>query len=313
VRRPDPIALQRLQALSSRPPQVGWPSEPWDLDAWPDTPPSLDDWPVRRLASADPAPTVPEPFDVPAAAPVGFPAAVPAAVSVAVPGAEEAPAWAPPPGLAEHARAALLARLPAPLRAGRFDPGRRGAYVVGALGMLAAVAAVAFAVHGRAEAVPSTSPAAPVAVAAGADPISGGVTVAVDVEGRVRRPGLVSLPSGSRVADALRSAGGVLPGTSTRALDLAARVTDGQQLLVGLTAAPAAAGSAPAAGASALVDLNTATADQLDALPHIGPATAAKIIAWRTAHGPFAAVTDLQQVSGIGPSTYQDIAPLVTV
>ena len=312
MRRPDPIALQRLEALSTRPPQLGWPAEPWDLDAWPDTPASLDAWPVRRPVPDPAVETDPSPAEPPDGAPV------------------PPPAWAPPSGLAEHARAALLARLPAPLRAGRFDPGRRGASVVGLLGLLAAVAAVAFAIHGRAEAVAPATAVPAAAPATAADPISGGVTVEVDVEGRVRRPGLVSMPSGARVADALRKAGGVLPGTSTRALDLAAKVTDGQQLVVGLTTAPAgsaagtaasgasgsgapAAGGAATTGSGALVDLNTATANQLDALPHIGPVTAAKIIAWRTAHGPFAAVTDLQQVSGIGPSTYQDIAALVTV
>lgn len=308
--------VARLQAVSGRAPTqaaglprgraaelpADWPAPPWDLDAWPDHPPSLADWPSRPdpASATRPAPERPE---------VSAPRNVAAA-----------PAWAPPLTLAEHVRSALQARLPAPLQGARWDPGRRGAYVLAVLGLLAAIVAVAFALHGRAHPVSAPVPAVRATVPAPADdPLAAGVTVQVDVEGKVARPGLVTLPSGARIAQALTAAGGALPGTDTAALDLAAKVTDGQQLRVGLGgAAPPAAGSMPAGraaagGAGALVDLNTATADQLDALPHVGPATAARILAWRTVHGPFSAVSQLQQVSGIGPSTYQDIAALVTV
>jgi competence protein ComEA len=316
VRRPDPLVLERLHtATARRPPEAGWPSEPWDLDAFPDCPDwpsSLEDWPARATPSASRRPPA---VERPDAAP---PLSASAAGSPAPP---DQAGWAPPPGpRGEHVRSALAVLLPTPLREGSWDAGRQGALAIGVLGLLAAVAALAFALHGRAHEV--AAPVVP-AVASVADPISGGVSVEVDVEGKVRRPGLVSLPSGSRVAAALVAAGGALPGADTSALDLAAQVTDGQQLVVGLTVAPGGAASTTAGSTpgsppgstlgSTLLDLNTATAEQLDALPQVGPATAAEIISWRTAHGPFTAVSELQQIAGIGPSTYQDIAPLVTV
>ncbi len=312
--------MARLRALARDPVPGGavgvalaarardWPAEPWDLDAWPDYPPA------ERGAWLAEAPTtwIPRVEAAPPTAPEDVPpqAARPTAHEDVLP---EPPVWAPPTGLLEHALASLRARVPAPLRGGRWDPGRRGAHFVAALGLLAALAAVGFALHGRARPVAAPAPPQPAAAAAD-DPLAAGPSLQLDVEGRVRRPGLVSVPSGARVAQALTAAGGVLPGTDTRTLDLAQKVTDGQQLMVGGSPPVAAASSSTgAATMAATVDLNTATADQLDALPHVGPATAQKIITWRTEHGPFTAVSQLQQVSGIGPSTYQDIAPLVTV
>jgi len=136
-------------------------------------------------------------------------------------------------------------------------------------------------------------------------------TIVVDVGGRVRRPGLVTLPLGARVADALRAAGGALRRRDLLTLNLAARVTDGELLLVGM---PAAATASGASGTdTGPVNLNTATVDQLEALPGIGPVLAQHIIDWRTAHGGFRTVEQLNDVSGIGDSTYADLAPLVTV
>jgi competence protein ComEA len=135
----------------------------------------------------------------------------------------------------------------------------------------------------------------------------------VHVAGAVRNPGVYRLPAGARVQDAVERAGGARHGGDVNAINLAAKVIDGQQVVVpsrgagGVASAPAA--GADAGGAGALsgaasgppISLNSATADQLDTLDGIGPATAAKIIAWRTQHGGFRSVADLGQVPGIGP------------
>jgi competence protein ComEA len=142
-------------------------------------------------------------------------------------------------------------------------------------------------------------------------PSSPAPSIVVDVGGRVRRPGLVTLPLGSRVADALRAAGGAFRRSDLVSLNLAAKVADGQLLLVGVPGAPVAASGDGAS--SGPVDLNTATADQLEALPGIGPVLAQHIVDWRTAHGGFRTVDQLKDVSGIGDSTFSDLAPLVTV
>ena len=127
------------------------------------------------------------------------------------------------------------------------------------------------------------------------------------IAGRVRHPGLVRLHPGARVDDALRAAGGVLPGTSTVSLNLAAKVQDGEQVLVG-EAAP----TGPSGG-SALLDLNSATAQDFDALPGIGPVLADRIVSWRTEHGRFGSVDQLREVSGIGESKYQSLKSKVRV
>ena len=158
-----------------------------------------------------------------------------------------------------------------------------------------------------------SSYAAPAAVPASFAPLPSPSqpSIVVDVGGRVRRPGLVTLPLGSRVADALRAAGGALRQSDLVSLNLAAKVADGQLLLVGVPGAPVPAGGG--GSASGPVNLNSATADQLEALPGIGPVLAQHIVDWRTAHGSFRSVDQLKDVSGIGDSTFADLAPLVTV
>jgi competence protein ComEA len=145
--------------------------------------------------------------------------------------------------------------------------------------------------------------------------------IVVHVLGAVRRPGLVRLPQGSRVQDAIDAAGGLLSSAAPGELNLAQILTDGQQMVVGSQAHPggrlSGGGSGPGSSAgsrsSPQVDLNTATATQLDTLPGVGPVTAERILAWRTEHGSFRRVEELQEVDGIGPETFADIAPHVRV
>lgn len=153
-------------------------------------------------------------------------------------------------------------------------------------------------------AAPSASAPSAVAVPAVAP-----LQLVVDVDGRVRHPGLVTLAQGARVADAIRAAGGVLHAKDLVGINLAARVADGQLLLIGV------AGGAPSGSAagSGPLNLNSATVDQLDALPGVGPVLAQRIVSWRDAHGGFRSVDDLQQVTGIGPSKFDDLKTLVAV
>jgi competence protein ComEA len=146
-----------------------------------------------------------------------------------------------------------------------------------------------------------------------------GVTtvVVVHVAGQVHAPGVYSLRPGSRVVDALVAAGGAGESADTNALNLAAPINDGERVYVPMVgeavAAPInvpAAGSAPPAGP---VDLNRASAEQLDGLPGIGPSTAAAIVAHREQHGPFPSVDSLADVRGIGPAKLDALAGLVTV
>jgi competence protein ComEA len=141
--------------------------------------------------------------------------------------------------------------------------------------------------------------------------------VAVHVAGRVRRPGLVRLPAGSRVQDAIRAAGGSAAGADLDAVNLARKLADGEQVLVpgpGDPPPPPPPGAAADAGAapSAPLDLNTATLEQLDALPGVGEVTAGRIIAYRSAH-PFTAVDELLEVPGIGQRRFEQLKDLVTV
>ena len=157
-------------------------------------------------------------------------------------------------------------------------------------------------------------------------PASQPATVVVDVEGAVVSPGVHELPDGSRVGDAIAAAGGYAPAVDIAAashtLNLAARLTDGQQIHVpalGETAAPLATaggggggGGASPAPAGGLVDINHATADELDTLPGVGPVTAQKIIDARTA-APFTSVDELQSRGVVGASTFEKLRDLITV
>lgn len=134
----------------------------------------------------------------------------------------------------------------------------------------------------------------------------------VQVTGAVHRPGLVSVPDGSRAVDAIAAAGGATASADESQVNLAARVVDGQQLAVPARGAAQAPATADATAGSGPVSLSAATEAQLETLPRIGPAMAARIIAWRTANGPFHAVSDLTKVGGIGPKTLAGLQGLVT-
>jgi competence protein ComEA len=136
----------------------------------------------------------------------------------------------------------------------------------------------------------------------------------VYVVGAVRRPGLYKLPPGSRVADAVARAGGVTRRSDPAALNLAAPIADGEQVLVParLPRAVAAAQGAPVPGVpTGPIQLSTATAEQLDSLPGIGPATAQKILDYRAEHGAFHSVEELDEVPGIGPTRVEQLRGLV--
>lgn len=227
---------------------------------------------------------------------------------------EEAPTGTETSGAGRHR---------APGRAVRWDPGRPGARSLWLAGLIGALLLVAWTWLDRPAVEPApASPAGsgiPAAPSEPATPTVGEVaetsaTVVVSVVGLVARPGLVTLPSGSRVAAAVEGVGGLLPEADPASVNLAALVTDGQQITVGL---PAQAGvGTPADGgapASGLVDLNTAGVAELDGLPGIGPVLAQRIVDHRTREGPFTNVDQLDDVPGIGAATAAELSALVTV
>jgi competence protein ComEA len=162
---------------------------------------------------------------------------------------------------------------------------------------------------GPAAQAPVPAPAASHTVSVAA----GGTSAVVDVAGAVRRPGVYTLVAGARVLDAVRRAGGARHGAQLAAINLAARVVDGQQIVVpGRVAAAAAGAPAPDGSApSTPISLGSATLEQLDTLDGVGPATAQKIVAYRTQHGGFRSIDDLANVPGIGPKKLAAIRPHV--
>jgi competence protein ComEA len=153
---------------------------------------------------------------------------------------------------------------------------------------------------------------APIVPAATARAAPAATLMVVDVAGAVRRPGLVRLAKGARVADAVARAGGLTRRAARDAVNLAAPVSDGQQVLVPVRGSPA--GSAAGAGEAAAagpVSLSSATAEQLDTLPGIGPVTAQKIIDYRAQHGAFTSVDGLDAIPGIGPARIAELQGLV--
>ena len=158
------------------------------------------------------------------------------------------------------------------------------------------------------------SPSAPTAPGA-APPGTAAPGVVVQVVGQVRHPGLVTLPAGSRVADAVLAAGGLVRGGSSGGLNLARQVVDGEQILVtpGAVASSGPVAATSGADVTAVVDLNAASATDLDTLPGVGPVMAARILDWRTAHGRFTSIDQLREVSGVGARTFERLRPHVRV
>lgn len=151
----------------------------------------------------------------------------------------------------------------------------------------------------------------------GASPIPAISTkIVIDVEGKVRYPGLRTLSSDARVADAIAAAGGILPGVPEGTVNLAARLVDGQQLIVGqpasasLSGGPANQGSAQT---TSRISLNSATESDFESLPGVGPVLANRILNWRIQHGPFSSIEDLQSIPGIGPKVFANLSSYVTL
>jgi competence protein ComEA len=319
AREPD-VALARLAALTTRPPTTRTPAPaPGGVPAAANPP--LPVGPPAAGAGADLTATSPDVSPSFDAVPWEYDAAGPAVAPGAAAGAgagEEGPRW--------------LGWLPPGLRAARVVAPRQA--VAGLLGVALLAALLTALVMWRAR-PRATTVGPPAVVSAGRAPAAtsvapggppppaspGSPRVVVSVVGKVRHPGLVTLPAGSRVDDALRAAGGPLPGVDLTSLNLARKLADGEQVVVGAPAGALPAGPAPGGTASgpagaipgAPVNLNTATLADLDALPGIGPVLAQRILDWRSEHSGFTSVDQLGEVSGIGDSTLDRLRALVTV
>jgi competence protein ComEA len=162
----------------------------------------------------------------------------------------------------------------------------------------------------------TTAPAAAAPSTGATGSASPGVVMLVDVAGWVRHPGVYEFAGGARVIDAIEAAGGARPGAELESLNLAAPLVDGTQILVvrqGEEAPAPVGGSGGAAVAGGLINVNTASATELEALPGIGEVLAQAIVDHRTENGPFTSVDQLLDVTGIGDATLEDIRELVTV
>lgn len=245
----------------------------------------------------------------------------------------------PPDGDDQQSSALLSRWLPQTPSAGttwwsaiRADPGRAGGFALAAVAVIAVLVTVFTLMRSQPPPVASANlPPVEMVSASPSAPAPTATEVVVSVVGLVHQPGLVTLAPGARVADALAAAGGTQDGADIVGLNIAARVADGQQIVVGIAPLP---GQPPTLGSSVspgtdpvvgqpgpsqqaavaeTIDLNSATADQLEQLPGIGPVTAAAIIAWRDANGPFTSVDQLGEVDGIGSARLEKLRDQVFV
>ena len=194
------------------------------------------------------------------------------------------------------------------------DLQRRAIYFVLALAL--AVGAIFFSLaHGNAAtpAAPTITPLPTYSL-----PPLPPALVVVDVAGKVKHPGIYKLPQGSRAINAIKAAGGQLRGVSLTDINLAEILTDGQQIIVGAPAVSTASKSKKSGAAggkitSGTININSATAAQLEQLPGIGAVMAARILAYRTAHGAFATIDDLTKVGGLGKSKFANLKNFVRI
>lgn len=165
----------------------------------------------------------------------------------------------------------------------------------------------------------SSEPVAPLAFASSGAPGASAAPAAapeliIDVVGKVNQPGIVTVPKGSRVFEAIDAAGGLKGRVDVTGINMARELTDGEQVLVGIDPVVVPGAAAPGgAPAGAKVNLNTATVEQLDTLPGVGPVTAQAILGWRQTNGRFGSVDDLLDVKGIGEATLAELKDLVVV
>lgn len=220
------------------------------------------------------------------------------------------------------------------LAAIRADPGRAGGIALAVVAVVAVLVTVVTLMRDSpppvvAAKLPPVEMVSSAAPRPSADPNQ---PVVVSVVGLVTKPGLVTLTPGARIADAVSAAGGALDGADMLGLNLARHLSDGEQIVVGISTPagqPAVLGSSVTGGPDAVaapaapptptmatsgpVDLNTATVEQLDALPGVGPVTAAAIVSWRDTNGKFTSIDQLGEVDGIGPARLEKLRPMVRV
>ncbi|NBE99354.1 ComEA family DNA-binding protein [Nonomuraea sp. KC401] len=211
----------------------------------------------------------------------------------------------PVPPTFQAFRATLASQSPS------LDPGRPGLRVLVAVGAVATAVAVFFVWRSQ----PSPAPLPPPTPVSSPTPSTtrSAPKVTVHVAGKIRKPGVYLLPAGARVTDAVSAAGGVSRRASLDSLNLARRLVDGEQIVVGAPPGTAAQGSPVTGPAADVIDLNTATPDQLEQLPGVGEVLAARIAEFRTTHGAFTSIDQLREVSGIGPRKFDEIKPKVRV
>ena len=198
-------------------------------------------------------------------------------------------------------------------RRARVRVGLGAALVLVVVGLAVAVFVTAVTPHGASSVVAPSSPVPTSGATGGAAAGAGGAVIYVHILGQVNDPGLYALHDGDRAVDVVAAAGGLTGAADPASLNLARFLSDGEQIVV------PAVGEAPpasvAAGGTALpgkVNINTADEPTLETLPRVGPAMAARILAWRAANGRFTAVEDLMSVSGIGEKTFEGLKDLVT-